>query len=70
MVTLHEGGHAFDIGDVNHDNDVNINDVTDLIAYVLGNPTTICPDCADVYPDGQVNINDVTQLIAVVLGIR
>ena len=70
MVTLHEGGHAFDIGDVNHDNDVNINDVTDLIAYVLGNPSTICTDCADVYPDGQVNINDVTQLIAVVLGIR
>ena len=68
MVTLHEGGHAFAPGDVNHDEMVDINDVTDLISRVLGNDPGVCPVCADIYEDGLVDINDVTKLIDKVLG--
>ena len=57
-------------GDVNGDGEVDINDVTDLIAHVLGNavdPFDI--EAADVVDDGSIDINDVTALIAIILGV-
>jgi len=55
-------------GDVNGDNDVNINDVTALINYVLsGDPSGIHMENADIVVDQDININDVTALIHRVL---
>lgn len=56
-------------GDVNHDGDVNIKDVTDLIDYLLGINNDVCTTCADVKADGDINIADVTNLIDMLLGI-
>ena len=61
-VTLFENTPAFQLGDVNHDGDVNIADVTALIDLLLGggaisNPATDCNQ------DGDVNIADVSTLI-------
>lgn len=65
MVTLFDNGpapHEFAVGDVNHDKEVNIADVTALIDYLLGNGD-ICLTCANVNGDEDVNIADVTTLI-------
>ena len=62
-VTLFENGHAFQLGDVNHDNEVNIKDATDLIDHLLGGTNFICEICADVKADGEVDIADVTALV-------
>ena len=62
-VTLFENVHGFDLGDVNHDRDVNIADVTSLIDYLLGVTGDYCDICADVNGDKAVNIADVTTLI-------
>ena len=57
-------------GDVNCDGFVDINDVTDLIGYVLGIAgDPIDTVAADVFEDGFVDINDVTALINIVLGM-
>ena len=68
-VTLLENqDHGYQKGDVNHDKAVDINDVTALISYVLGNTTgDCCPICANVNGDTQIDINDVTALISFVL---
>ena len=51
-------------GDVNMDNEVNIQDVTALINYLLShNATGISVDNANCNQDGDVNISDVTALI-------
>ena len=65
-VTLVDNGpapHEFEVGDVNHDGEVNIVDVTTLIDYMLGSAVFICDTCADVYVDNEINIADVTTLI-------
>ena len=50
-------------GDVNNDGKVNIEDVTDLIDYLLGNNSIqINTTNADVDGDGAINITDVTDL--------
>lgn len=55
-------------GDVNCDGIVSINDVTDLIDYLLGTMPKIFNDkAADVDLDGQVSIGDVTGLIDLLL---
>ena len=63
IVTLVDGGHSFELGDVNHDGTIDINDVTTLIDYLLGYNNGMCVDCADVDGDEEVSINDVTTLI-------
>ena len=71
IVTLHEGtGHPYQTGDVNHDNNVNIADVTKLIDYLLDVDNNICTICADVKSDNEVNIADVTALIDLLLSAR
>ncbi len=55
-------------GDVNDDGNVDINDVTALINYVLtGNSTGLNLAAANVNGDSDVDINDVTALIGFVL---
>ena len=69
QVTLLSSGHSFVPGDVNHDSEISIADVTLLIAYVLSNGNGVaCPICADVNGDGFYTIADVTILIGMVLG--
>ena len=64
QVTLLDNVHDFQLGDVNHDGDVNIVDVTDLIDLLLsGDSAESCTICADMDGDGEVNIADVTDLI-------
>jgi hypothetical protein len=70
MVTLFDNGpapHEYAVGDVNHDKEVNIADVTALVDYLLGNGE-ICLTCANVNGDEDVNIADVTALIDRLLG--
>ena len=67
-VTLFENGHGYALGDVNHDGRLNIDDVTDLINYLLTEDgSSICPMCADAYGDGRITIDDVTELIYILL---
>ena len=61
------GSHDYQPGDVNHDESVNIADVTTLIDYLLDNQTEVCLDCADVNSDNTVDIADVTSLIDLLL---
>ena len=63
-VTLLENtGHGFEIGDVNHDGEVAIADVTALINYLLTGYGNVCEICANVNGDEEVPIADVTSLI-------
>ena len=56
-------GHGYELGDVNHDEAVNIADVTALIDYLLGSGSA-CEICANVNGDDEgINIGDVTALI-------
>lgn len=54
-------------GDVNHDNNVNVSDVTLLIAYLLGSPVDVCTTCADVNGDDGITVSDVTRIISAIL---
>lgn len=62
------------VGDVNGDGEVDINDVTVLIAGVLdGSVSSLSGDdlaAADVTGNGEVDINDITALISIVLNGR
>ena len=64
---VNDYGHGFDLGDVDHDGDVNIADVTALIDYLLDSANECCVICADVDGDGKVSIADVTTLIDILL---
>jgi hypothetical protein len=66
-VTLPAEGHGYDPGDVNHDHNISIADVTALIDYLLGNTEGACTICADVNQDTNVSIGDVTALIDILL---
>ena len=66
-VTLFENGHGYVTGDVNHDEKVNIADVTELINMLLGSNSNGCPICADVNGDSKISIADVTELINLLL---
>ncbi len=60
--------HNYALGDVNHDNAVNIKDVTALINHLLGTSgANCCLACADTSKDSSVSIKDVTTLINMVL---
>ncbi len=67
-VTLLQGEeHGYNLGDVNHDGKVAINDVTALIDGLLSSDNNVCPICADVNGDGNITIADVTALIDLLL---
>ncbi|MBO4813462.1 MAG: dockerin type I repeat-containing protein [Muribaculaceae bacterium] len=59
------------LGDANEDGEVNVNDVTTIINYILQkNPTPFNFDNADVNGDGEVNVMDVTTIINMILGVN
>ena len=60
-------GEEHIVGDVNHDGNLTIGDVTALISYVLNNDYEICTICADVNGDTFITVADVTALISKVL---
>ena len=67
-VTLFENIHGYNLGDVNHDGKLNIDDVTDLINYLLTKDGSgLCLICADVDADTRLSIDDVTTLINILL---
>lgn len=68
QVTLLQG-HGYQLGDVNHDGNVTISDVTALIDYLLAGDGagTGCAICGDVNESGDVTISDVTALIDMLL---
>jgi len=68
QVTLVEGAHPYDQGDVDHDGEVAIKDVSALIDYLLtGDDSNICTTCADVNGKDGVDIGDVSALIDILL---
>jgi len=58
---------GYEVGDVNHDNTVDVGDVTALIGYVLGNGQ-IYTDAANIDGVEEIDVADVTALITKVLG--
>ena len=63
VISLKAVCHSAASGDVNHDGDVSILDLTRLIDYLLGDYTASCPICGDVDGNGKIGIADVTALI-------
>ena len=68
-VTLFDNGHLYASGDVNHDGGMDIDDVTSLIDFILGNGEDVCAECANVDGTGAIDIDDVIVLINIVLGL-
>ena len=67
---LADGYDAFAMGDVNHDGQVNITDVTIMVDYVLGGqPQVFYKENADMNHDGQVNITDISTVVNITLGL-
>ena len=66
MVTLAEGGHAYEAGDVNHDGRISVGDVAMLINYLLSG-IDICTICGDVNTDGAINVKDISDMISLLL---
>ena len=59
---------TYELGDVNHDGEVNVSDVTLLIQYVLsGSAQGFYSSEANMNGDGEINVADVTMLINKVL---
>ena len=57
-------------GDVNGDGAINIADATELVDFILGNPSEIFNvNNADVDGDGMVTVADLTELIDFILGV-
>ena len=65
-VVLSGSSHDYQAGDVNHDDALNIQDVTALINFLL-NGGGACETCADVDGDEIIGITDVTTLISILL---
>ena len=68
-VVLSGSGHDYQVGDVNHDGALNIQDVSDLISYLLSGGE-ICATCADVSGDSRISIEDVADLISILLNLH
>lgn len=68
QVTLFDNGVSYPFGDVNHSGELNIDDLTDLINYVLTqDDSLIYFDSADLDGNQVVNMDDVTDLINMLL---
>ena len=68
-VTLFANGHGYALGDVNHDGDLDVSDVTMIIGYILGEDNGCCDICANVDQDDNatIDVGDVTTLINLIL---
>jgi hypothetical protein len=51
-------------GDLDHDGNLNISDLTYFVAYLFqGAPDPPCPEEADINGDGEINVQDLTCLV-------
>ena len=69
-IHIHLGGSGGLLGDVNGDGEINVQDVTALITYILGTtPVDFVVENANVNqdPDGNIDVQDVTALINMIL---
>ena len=58
----------YQIGDVDGDGEIDVNDLTMMIAYILGlDSEGIVLEAADLDDDGVIDVNDVTSLISFIL---
>jgi hypothetical protein len=58
-------------GDINHDNELSVLDVVNLVQYILGTQDPSVPfyiENADVNDDGAINVVDVVRLVNMILG--
>lgn len=67
QVTLLPATPEFEMGDVNHDGEVDIADVTALIDYLLNTDNPLFTENADMNGDNNIDIADVTTLIDMLL---
>ena len=65
---LTDVGGCANAGDVNADGQVNVLDVVEVVAFILGNAAE--PDCADYNADGGVDVLDVVAMVSTILGNR
>ena len=56
-------------GDVNHDGNVSISDITLIVDYILGNSNNVVFEETDLNQDGIVSIADITLLVDHILGM-
>ena len=68
-VTLTANSHPYEMGDVNHDGQVGIADVSALIDFLLNSNAPACAVCADLSGNGIVDIADVSALIDFLLSM-
>ena len=62
-------GPAYENGDVNHDGNIDVADVTALVSYLLtGSGENFYLDVANVNGEDEIDVADVTALITLVLG--
>lgn len=62
-----EPPHGYQLGDINHDGRVNIEDLSLLIEGLLNPDIELCQICSDVSSDGKIDISDVGALIELIL---
>ncbi len=68
MVTLSSGGHDYQMGDVDRNGQVGMDDLSALINYSLtGDENGVCLVCADLTDDGNVGMDDLSALINLLL---
>ncbi len=68
LVTLSGDSGDVLLGDVNHDGNVGIADVTLIIDYMLNRLSEIDIEASDVNGDGKITIADVTRIIDIIMG--
>ena len=58
-------------GDVNNDDDVNVQDIVVMVGYILdGSSADAVESCGDTNADGSVNVQDIVVVVNVILGGR
>ena len=58
-------------GDVNSDDDVNVQDIVVMVGYILdGSSADAVESCGDTNADGSVNVQDIVVVVNVILGGR
>lgn len=66
FVNIVEMEGDYPLGDLTGDYEVNQDDVTALIGYIMGKTDGIEKSIADINEDGEVNIADVTKLVEII----
>ena len=57
-------------GDVNGDDDANVQDIVVIVGYILDGSADFDLECADANADGSVNVQDIVVIVNMILGGR